>query len=84
MSALKMYAKGVKDEMIAMFCYIFIFCIAGTLGNNQLPALVNNKQRKPSSRPSCLRSGQHFVLFLFFYFSFLKPLVNHFDTAEKC
>lgn len=71
-----------------MLCYIFIFCIAGTLGNNQLPALVNNKQHKPSSRPSRLLSGQHHFFLFFSFFKllliFLKPLVNHFDTAEKC
>lgn len=71
-----------------MLCYIFIFCIAGTLGNNQLPALVNNKQHKPSSRPLRLLSGQHHFFLFFSFFKllliFLKPLVNHFDTAEKC
>lgn len=76
-----------QNESRCYVIYLF-FCIAGTLGNNQLPALVNNKQHKPSSRPSYLLSGQHHFFLFFSFFKllliFLKPLVNHFDTAEKC
>lgn len=71
--------KESKTKWKRMLCYIFIFCIAGTLGNNQLPALVNNKQHKPSSHPSCLQSGQcHFFLF-----NFLNSFYLFFEATSK-
>uniref|UniRef100_A0AAR2KGF6 SS18 N-terminal domain-containing protein n=1 Tax=Pygocentrus nattereri TaxID=42514 RepID=A0AAR2KGF6_PYGNA len=48
-------ATTVTSEHVSII-FIYFFCIAGTLGNIQLPALVNDKQHKPSKPPSCRRS----------------------------
>lgn len=77
--------KNLKNSILNCQLFLFIFCIAGTLGKIQLPAQENNKQHKPSSPPSYLLSGQHvfIIIFLFFCVFFLEATSKPFDTAEK-
>lgn len=67
---------GSQLHFFIFFIFFLLFCIAGTLGKNQLPAQENNKQHKPSSLfTSTLRvTGQISG----------EVTSKPFDTTEKC